>query len=183
MIIQLPSRKLLTNSAKIEIDWMRESEKEAVRNLLNAVILEGKTYPQEQPLSESEFAAYWLSSDAFVARAIDDTTTSGPGEVLGSFYLKPNFPGRSSHICNAGFIVQRGERGKGIGRVMGEAMLEIAASRGYQGVMFNLVFETNIPSLNLWQSLGFQTIGRIPKAALLVEGQVVDALILYRSLA
>jgi ribosomal protein S18 acetylase RimI-like enzyme len=66
---------------------------------------------------------------------------------------------------------------------MGEAMLEIAASRGYQGVMFNLVFETNIPSLNLWQSLGFQTIGRIPNAALLVEGQVVDALILYRSLA
>ena len=183
MLVQLPIQKILPNSAKIEIDWMREQETEAVRDLLNSVILEGKTYPQEQPLSESEFAAYWLSSDAFVARGIDDKKTSAPREVLGAFYLKPNFPGRSSHICNAGFIVQRRHRGQGIGRVMGETMLEIAASRGYRGVMFNLVFETNIPSLNLWQSLGFQTIGRIPAAARLADGQVVDALMLYRSLA
>ena len=62
-------------------------------------------------------------------------------------------------------------------------MLELAASRGYRAVMFNLVFETNIPSLNLWQSLGFQTIGRIPHAAYLSDGQVVDALMLYRSLS
>ena len=181
MIIQLPIQKVLT-SAKIEIDWMRDGEKEAVRNILNAVIQEGKTYPQEKPVSESEFAAYWLRSDAFVARLIDDKKTSAPGEVVGAFYLKPNFPGRCSHICNAGFIVQRGQRGQGIGRGMGEAMLEIAASRGYQGVMFNLVFETNTQKLNLWQSLGFQTIGRIPKAARLADEQVVDALMLYRSL-
>jgi ribosomal protein S18 acetylase RimI-like enzyme len=182
MIIQLPIQKVLTNSGKIEIDWMREQEKAAVRDLLNAVVLEGQTYPQAQPLSESEFAAYWLSSDAFVARWSDDKKTSAPGEVVGAFDLKPNFPGRCSHICNAGFIVQRRHRGQGIGRVMGETMLEIAASRGYRGVMFNLVFETNIPSLNLWQSLGFQIIGRIPQAARLADEQVVDALMLYRSL-
>lgn len=134
MIIQLPIQKVLTNSAKIEIDWMREQEKAAVRHLLNAVVLEGQTYPQAQPLSESEFAAYWLSSDAFVARLIDDKKTSAPGEVVGAFYLKPNFPGRCSHICNAGFIVQRRDRGQRLGRVMGKAMLEIAASRGYRGL-------------------------------------------------
>lgn len=187
MIISLPIHKVLKNCAKIELDSMRDGEKEAVRVLLNSVIVEGQTYPQEKPLNESEFAAYWLIGDAFVVRAIDDNNTSSSGdvsgEVLGAFYLKPNFPGRSSHICNAGFIVQRGHRGRGIGRIMGETMLEIAASRGYQAVMFNLVFETNTRSLNLWQSLGFQTIGRIPGAARLGDGQVVDALILYLTLS
>ena len=66
---------------------------------------------------------------------------------------------------------------------MGEKMIEIAAWRGYTAVMFNLVFETNIPSLKLWQSLGFETIGRIPAAAHLKDGKVVDALMLYRKLS
>lgn len=182
MLIQLPIRKVLKNSTPIELDRMNPPEKDGVRELLNAVILEGKTYPQEQPLSESEFAAYWLSSDAFVVRAVGDDKTSAPGEVLGAFYLKPNFPGRCSHICNAGFIVQPRWRGEGIGRLMGEAMLDIATSLGYEAVMFNLVFASNIPSINLWQSLGFQTIGRIPNAARLADGQMVDALMLYRPL-
>jgi ribosomal protein S18 acetylase RimI-like enzyme len=68
-------------------------------------------------------------------------------------------------------------RGQGIGRLMGEAMLLIAASLDYEAVMFNLVFETNIPSITLWQSLGFEIIGRIPQAVKLVRQQVIDALI------
>ncbi|MBD0388419.1 MAG: GNAT family N-acetyltransferase, partial [Nostoc sp. C3-bin3] len=107
--------------------------------------------------------------------------THKPKEILGAFYLKPNFPGRCCHICNAGFIVQPALRGQGIGRFMGEAMLLIAANLGYEAVMFNLVFETNIPSITLWQSLGFEIIGRIERAAKL-EDEVVDALIMYRTL-
>lgn len=61
-------------------------------------------------------------------------------------------------------------------------MLLIAASLGYEAVIFNLVFETNIPSITLWQSLGFEIIGRIPGAAKLGEEQVVDALMMYRPL-
>jgi len=179
----LPIRKILNNGIAVELDWMHPQEQGSVRDLLNTVIIEGKTYPQDQPLSEVEFAAYWLSQDAFVVRAVKDTDTQ-PGDiaVLGAFYLKPNFPGRCSHICNAGFIVQPVLRGQGIGRLMGEEMLKIASSLGYTAVMFNLVFETNIPSIKLWQSLGFETIGRIPKAAKLPDGQVVDALIMYRNL-
>ncbi len=61
-------------------------------------------------------------------------------------------------------------------------MLSIAANLGYEAVMFNLVFETNIASIRLWQSLGFEIIGRIPRAAKLENEQVVEALILYRTL-
>lgn len=182
MAIQLPLHKVLKTGLKVELDWISPQEYGAVRSLLNDVILEGQTYPQSQPLSEAEFAAYWLAYDAFVVRTIDPKNGSAPAEILGAFYLKPNFPGRCSHIANAGFIVQPSWRGRGMGRLMGEAMLELAARRGYTAVMFNLVFASNIPSLNLWLSLGFETIGRIPHAAHLSDGRFVDALMLYRAL-
>ncbi len=180
--MNFPLIKVLKNGMLVELDYMHPQEQEVVRALLNVVIIEGKTYPQKQPLSPTEFSAYWLSKDAFVVRTSVVDPTHKPKEILGAFYLKPNFPGRCSHICNAGFIVQPGLRGQGLGRFMGEAMLAIAANLGYEAVMFNLVFETNIPSITLWQSLGFKIIGRIPGAAKLENGQVVDALILYHTL-
>ncbi len=45
--------------------------------------------------------------------------------------------------------------------------------------MFNLVFESNVPSVRLWRSLGFKQIGRIPQAGLLAHGEYVDALMLH----
>ncbi|MEH2166151.1 MAG: N-acetyltransferase [Nostoc sp.] len=180
--MNFPLIKVLKNGMLVELDYMHPQEHEVVRGLLNLVIVEGKTYPQKQPLSPTEFSAYWLSKDAFVVRTSVVDPTHKPKEILGAFYLKPNFPGRCSHICNAGFIVQPGLRGQGLGRFMGEAMLSIAANLGYEAVMFNLVFETNIPSITLWQSLGFEIIGRIPGAAKLENGQVVNALILYHTL-
>ncbi|MGF1934327.1 MAG: N-acetyltransferase family protein [Nostoc sp. ChiQUE02] len=180
--MKLPLIKVLKNGILVELDYMHPQEQEVVRSLLNVVIVEGKTYPQKEPLSPTEFSAYWLSKDAFVVRTSVLDPTHKPKEILGAFYLKPNFPGRCSHICNAGFIVQPGLRGQGLGRFMGEAMLSIAANLAYEAVMFNLVFETNIPSITLWQSLGFEIIGRIPGAAKLENGQVVDALILYHTL-
>jgi ribosomal protein S18 acetylase RimI-like enzyme len=178
----LPLQKILKNGMTVELDYMHPQEVELVRSLLNIVIIEGKTYPQYHPLSEGEFAAYWLPGNAFVVRKTGDGDERSLPEVLGAFYIKPNFPGRCSHICNAGFIVQPEMRGEGIGRFMGESMLGIATALGYEAVMFNLVFATNIPSIRLWQSLGFQTIGRIEQAAKLADTEAVDALIMYRGL-
>ncbi|MFS0516786.1 GNAT family N-acetyltransferase [Nostoc sp. UIC 10607] len=180
--MDFPIVQVLKSGIIVELDYMHPQEQEVVRTLLNVVIVEGKTYPQKQPLSQAEFSAYWLSKDAFVVRTSVQDDTHKPKEILGAFYLKPNFPGRCCHICNAGFIVQPELRGQGIGRFMGEAMLLIAANLGYEAVMFNLVFETNIPSITLWQSLGFEIIGRIPRAAKLEDEEVVDALMMYRTL-
>ncbi|QKQ76425.1 GNAT family N-acetyltransferase [Nostoc sp. TCL240-02] len=179
--MDLPLVKVIKNNITLELDYMHPQEQEVVRALLNVVIVEGKTYPQKQPLSPAEFSTYWLSKDAFVVRTSGKDGTHKPKEILGAFYLKPNFPGWCCHICNAGFIVQPELRGQGIGRFMGEAMLLIAANLGYEAVMFNLVFETNIPSITLWQSLGFEIIGRIPRAAKLDNEQLVDALMMYRA--
>ncbi len=54
-----------------------------------------------------------LIQDAFVVGAVEDTKAQySEVEVLGTFYLKPNFLVRCSHICNAGFIVQPALRGQ-----------------------------------------------------------------------
>lgn len=187
MPLALPLRRHLKSGILVELDVMYPHEQAAVRDLFNAVIIEGKTYPHCHPLSEAEFLTYWMSGDTYVVRRPDTPsialTESGERSIVyGAFFLKPNFPGRCSHICNAGFIVQSAMRGRGIGRFMGEVMLDLAIDRGYAAVMFNPVFATNIQSLNLWKSLGFTAIGHIPKAAHLSEGQQVDAFILYRSL-
>ncbi len=88
--------------------------------------------------------------DAFVVRGVENISTPQQEyqAVLGTFFLKPNFPKRCSRIANAGFIVQPQMQGQGIGRLMGEEMLKIAIRLGYQAVTFNLVFETNIPSIS-----------------------------------
>ena len=180
--MNLPVYKNLKNGTRVELDYMHPSELEQVRTLLNSVIVEGKYYPQKQPLTESEFKSYWLSGDSFVVRSVSESLQFRSQEILAAFYIKPNFPGRCSHICNAGFIVQPTMRGQGIGRIMGETMLLLAASLNYQAVMFNLVFETNIPSIRLWESLGFETIGKIPGGVALDEHLYIDALIMYRKL-
>lgn len=180
--MQLPVNTNLKNGIKVELDYMHPSESDQVRKLLNNIILEGKSYPQKQVLTKLDFDAYWLLGDSFVVKSIVPNNKSHSQEILAAFYIKPNFSGRCSHICNAGFIVQPQMRGQGIGRFMGETMLIIARSLGYQAVMFNLVFETNIPSIKLWESLKFQTIGRIPAAVQLEDDSHIDALIMYRQL-
>jgi L-amino acid N-acyltransferase YncA len=181
MMVQLPLDKTLRNGKTVQLDRMQEAEGDKVRSLFNAVIVEGQTYPQKHPLSEAEFAGYWLVGDAFVIRGSLLSSPTDQTKILAAFFIKPNFPGRCNHICNAGFIVQPEMRGLGIGRLTGEALLELAPALGYSAIMFNLVFATNTASIQLWKSLNFEIIGCIPNAVRL-EDQTVDALIFYRSL-
>ncbi|RUR86769.1 GNAT family N-acetyltransferase [Chlorogloeopsis fritschii PCC 9212] len=178
--MQLPLYKILKNGIRAKLDRMHSEEQEEERKLLNLVIVEGKTYPQNQLLSQSEFVNYWLSLDAFVVKVESEFTIYEP--IVETRNFASLHSGRCSHICNAGFIVQPQMRGQGIGRFMGEAMLEIAGSLGFEAVMFNLVFASNIASINLWKSLEFETIGRIKNGVKLDAGEVVDALIMYRQL-
>jgi GNAT superfamily N-acetyltransferase len=172
-MLELPLRTTLKNGTFVSLDRMHPQEEPLVRDLFNAIILEGQSYPQQVPLTEIEFAGWLTDRIFFVVR-------SGPA-VLGAFYLKPNFPGRCSHTGNAGFVVQPHLRRQGIGRFMGEHMLALARQQGFEAIMLNLVFETNVASLSLWQSLGFAVIGKIPQAVKLADG-VVDALMMHRTL-
>ncbi|KAJ5316760.1 hypothetical protein PENANT_c016G00572 [Penicillium antarcticum] len=152
----------------------------------SAEILRGGTYPMEEPLPLEQFAEYWFGTFAVIA--LDGTEPIREGRdwesaCLGTFYIKPNYPGRCSHICNAGFITTSAARGRGVGYAMGEAYLDIAPRLGYTYSVFNLVFANNPASIRIWDKLGFSVIGRVPKAARLENSEeLVDALIFGREL-
>lgn len=82
----------------------------------------------EQPASAAVAETEHLEKD-------DDDDIS----VWGAFYIKPNFPGRCSHVCNGGFITDPQRRRRGVARLMGHAFLRFAKELGYKASYFNLV--------------------------------------------
>ncbi|RYC55747.1 hypothetical protein CHU98_g10461 [Xylaria longipes] len=151
----------------------------------------GDTYPMIDPMPFEKFSAYWLQNFAgiMLLGQIDspDEVVEGKDwsqECLGSFYIKPNYPGRSSHVCNAGFLVTDAARNRGAGRLMGETYLDWAPKLGYTYSVFNLVYETNVASCRIWDALGFKRIGRVKGCGNLKSypDRLVDAIIYGRDL-
>ncbi|RGP69849.1 acetyltransferase [Fusarium longipes] len=159
---------------------------------INKEIEGGDTYPMMEPFAVDKFGSYWFQNFGAimllgnVERAEDVVEGKDwSRECLGSFYIKPNYPGRSSHVCNAGFLVTDAARNRGVGRLMGEAYLDWAPRLGYTYSVFNLVYETNVASCRIWDALGFKRIGRVKGCGNLrsYPGQLIDAIIYGRDLS
>lgn len=159
---------------------------------LNTEISKGDTYPFSELMSVEQFTSYWFENFGAVMflgtfSSFDelDEERDWPKEVLGTFFIKPNYPGRASHISNAGFLVAPQVRNRGVGRLLGEAYINWAPKLGYSYSVFNLVFETNVASCRTWDSLGFDRIGRIKGAGNLrsYPGKLIDAIIFGRDLS
>jgi ribosomal protein S18 acetylase RimI-like enzyme len=65
---------------------------------------------------------------------------------------------------------------------MCEHSLLYAKGRGFRAMQFNLVVATNIRAVKLWQSLGFETLARLPGAFEHPLLGYVDALVMFRNL-
>ena len=65
---------------------------------------------------------------------------------------------------------------------MCEHSLQRASDRGFRAVQFNFVVSTNERAIRLWQSLGFETVGRLPLAFEHPRHGYVDALVVFRAL-
>jgi GNAT superfamily N-acetyltransferase len=141
-------------------------------NTHNTLRSRGRSWPFDQEFeSVDDWRGYFLSHTAFVVRAINNgmdsskRNSSSAGEILACFYIKPNFPGRCSHICNGGFITAPRFRRLGVGRLMGRVFLRVAKDLGYKSSYFNLVFKSNKGSVLMWESLGFKRVSVLEKAA------------------
>ncbi|KAJ3330818.1 hypothetical protein HDU76_004786 [Blyttiomyces sp. JEL0837] len=117
--LPLPLHYTLKDGEKVTVEQVQANadpaELDFLQTLLNEEINAGDTYPQEIPLNKDEFMAYFLSYSAFVVR-------SGQGKIMGTFYIKPNFPGRCSHICNGGFVTHLEYRQRGTKKVQRETV-------------------------------------------------------------
>ncbi|MCJ1331921.1 hypothetical protein MMC10_008613 [Thelotrema lepadinum] len=155
----------------------------------------GDTYPMINPLPLETFGTYWFSNFGAIMvggeiengedlMQMEEKGVDWARQCLGSFYVKPNYPGRSSHVCNGGFLVTDAARNKGVGRLMGECYLEWAPKLGYTYSVFNLVYETNVASCRIWDALGFKRIGRVKGCGNLrsYPDEMIDAIIYGRDL-
>lgn len=148
----------------------------AIAGIILPVIREGTTYALDPDLSEDDALAYWLGADKHVFVAEED------GAILGTYYLRANQAGGGAHVCNCGYMVGAAAAGRGVARSMAAHSFDQARAHGYRAMQFNFVVSSNERAVRLWQSLGFDIVGRLPDAFAHPGLGYVDALVMFRRL-
>jgi L-amino acid N-acyltransferase YncA len=124
--------------------------------ILEPVIRAGETWALDRGMSEDAAWAYWTAPDrsAFVAKE--------DGNLLGTYFLRANYPGGGAHIANTRYMVAQDAGGRGVGRALCQHSMDTAKAQGFRAMQFNFVVSTNASAMHLWQSLGFEIIGHVP---------------------
>ncbi|MGF1515928.1 MAG: GNAT family N-acetyltransferase [Elainellaceae cyanobacterium] len=144
--------------------------------IIEPVFRAGETYAFSPDLSEDEARHIWIDAPkaTYIAEA--------QGEVLGTYYIKPNQPALGAHVCNCGYIVGAQARGKGVASQMCEHSQREALRLGFRAMQFNLVVSTNEIAVRLWEKLGFSIVGTLPNAFKHSKLGFVDAFVMYKGL-
>lgn len=124
-----------------------------------ATVEAGETYAYPDDLTSDQARDLWLERPP--GRSV--VLVEG-GLVLGSAKMGPNRPSRGDHVGTASFMVNPEARGRGVGRRLGEHVVQWHRDQGYRAIQFNAVVETNVAAVHLWRSLGFTIIGTVPEA-------------------
>lgn len=145
--------------------------------IFEPVIRAGDTYTRPRDASREDALSYWFARghEVFVAE-------DAAGTVVGTYSLRPNQAGGGSHIGNCGYLVAAAAAGRGVGRALCEDSLRRAKAKGFRGMQFNFVVSTNERAVHLWESCGFEIVGRLPGAFAHPTLGYVDALVMYRAL-
>ena len=102
---------------------------------------------------------------------------------VGTYYIKANTGGPGIARCQWRLHDTCPTRaGHGVGRALCLHSLDEARRRGFRAMQFNLVIATNARAVHLWQSCGFEIVGRLPGAFEHPVHGFVDALILFQTL-
>ena len=135
-------------------DWPR------IWPFFSQIVAAGETYVYPEDLTVDSARTLWMEEGpGQTAVALDDDDL-----VLGSAKMGPNRPGRGAHVSTASFMVDPAHQGRGVGRALGQYVVEWARTTGYHSMQFNAVVETNVAAVELWQSLGFEIVGTVPEA-------------------
>jgi L-amino acid N-acyltransferase YncA len=149
---------------------------DAIWGIIGPTIGAGETYALPRDMSRAEALAYWKAPGHEVFVAEQD------GKVLGTYYMRANQQGGGSHVANCGYMTAHGASGRGVARAMCAHSLAHARARGFRAMQFNLVVGSNARAVALWQSFGFEIVGRLPEAFEHPRLGLVDAVVMYRML-
>ena len=152
------------------------SDFEGVWGIFNEVIHAGDTYVFDETTNKEAFANLWFAPNLKTYVAVDSNT------LLGTYIIKPNQPGRGSHIANCSYMVKNSFQNKGIGDALCRHSIETGKSLGYTGIQFNVVVSSNTRAIKLWEKNGFQIIGTTPKGFQHKTLGLVDTHMMFKSL-
>jgi GNAT superfamily N-acetyltransferase len=130
----------------------------AIWPFLRDIAAAGETYTLDRDIDPDFAREVWMlrPPNRTVVAVVD-------GVVVGSAKMNRNHMGPAAHIASASFMVDPGYSGRGIGRALGEYVVDWARTSGYRAMQFNAVVETNTRAVALWKSLGFEIIGTLPE--------------------
>ncbi|WP_433871583.1 N-acetyltransferase family protein [Saccharopolyspora sp. CA-218241] len=135
-----------------EQDWP------GVWRIVREVVRAADTFAYDPGMDEAAARGWIEVPPAVTVVAVEDD------RVLGTAKMGPNREGPGAHVSTASFMVAAEARGRGIGDALVRHALAWARARGFAGMQFNAVVESNTGAVRLYERYGFEVIGTVPEA-------------------
>ena len=148
----------------------------AIWAMFREVVAAGDAFAYDADTPEEVARKLWAEPPAAAFVAEDG------GTIVGTYYLRPNQPGRGAHVANGGYMVAASHRGRGLASELCGHSVETARRLGYRAMQFNFVVATNAAAVRAWERHGFRVVGRLPGAFRHADLGYVDALVMFREL-
>lgn len=153
-----------------EADWP------GIWKIFGEVISHGDTYTYAPSFTQEE------AKDIWIRKGCHGYVVTRGSDIVGTFTLRTNKPGFGDHVANAGYMVDKEYRGRGIAQAMCSYSLKEAKRLGYQAMQFNFVVASNKAAVQLWQKMGFKIVGTVPQAFRHATLGPTDVYIMHRFL-
>jgi L-amino acid N-acyltransferase YncA len=160
----------------LKITQATEADFAKIWPIFQDIVQNGRTFVYRPDISFDEAKTVWF--DEKFATYI----ASVNGEVVGAYVIRPGHRDLGSHIANAAYIIAFEHRGKGYGEDIARDSFVQAKELGFKAMQFNYVISTNKVAVALWQKLGFNIVGTVPKAYQHKELGLVDIHIMHKYL-
>jgi len=152
------------------------ADSDSIWAILEPTIRAGETYTLPRDMSREDALDYWFAPGHEVFVAEEDSN------ILGTYFLQSNQQGGGSPVANCGYVTAPWATSRGVARAMCAHSLDRARERSFTAMQFNFVVSTNERAVALWQTFGFEIVGRLPGAFHHPTMGYVEALVMYRSL-
>lgn len=142
--------------------------------IFREIVVAGETYGYPREITREQALGLWMDAPR------KTYVFEEAGTILGTYFIKTNQAGPGDHVCNCGYMVSPSARGRGLATAMCLHSQQVARELGYMAMQFNFVAATNEVAVRLWSTLGFATVGRLPRAFHHPSKGYVDALVMYK---
>jgi GNAT superfamily N-acetyltransferase len=156
----------------------RPEDWNAIWPCFRQIVTAGETYAYDRDMTEADARRLWMVPPP--ARTV--VAIGSEDAVVGTASMYANHPGPGSHVASASFMVDPRHARRGIGRALGEHVIDWARASGFRAIQFNAVVETNEGAVALWRSLGFDVLATVPEAFAHPRHGYVGLLIMHRFL-